>query len=353
MSRKIRVLVVDDSPFIRKVLKDIINSDPELEVCCEAHNGVEAIEAVKTLKPDVITLDIEMPQLNGLDALKFIMNKYPTPVIMISSLTQEGAEATIRALEYGAIDFIPKPSSYLSTGIKELRLEIITKIKEAAKIPPRFLKFRRIRLLESQKRIREKKDVAKSIVAIAASTGGPQSLLRVIPKLPAEIKSGILIVQHMPPGFTKSFAQRLDRVSKIEVKEAEDGDLVEGGKVYVAPGDFHMEVTIRAGKPRITLNKKPKVHGVRPAADPMMISAARAFGRKTIGVVMTGMGRDGAQGLAEIKKRGGTTIAQDKETSIIFGMPKAAIELGVVDYIVPLDRIAETIVRAEKKVLAG
>jgi len=351
VSRKIRVLVVDDSPFIRRVLKDIINSDPELEVCCEAQNGVEAIEAVKTLKPDVITLDIEMPQLNGLDALKFIMSKYPTPVIMISSLTQEGAEATIRALEYGAVDFIPKPSSYLSTGIKELRFEIIAKIKEAAKIPPRFLKFRRIRLLESQKKIREKKEVAKSIIAIAASTGGPQSLLQVIPKLPAEIKSGILIVQHMPPGFTKSFAQRLDRVSKIDVKEAEDGEVVEEGKAYVAPGDFHMEITIRTEKPRITLNKKPKIHGVRPAADPMMISAARAFGRKTIGVVMTGMGRDGAQGLAEIKKRGGITIAQDKETSIIFGMPKAAIELGVVDYIVPLDKIAETIVRAEKKIL--
>ncbi|EHR77515.1 chemotaxis protein CheY [Thermococcus litoralis DSM 5473] len=353
MSRKIRVLVVDDSPFIRRVLKDIINSDPELEVCCEARNGIEAIEAVKTLKPDVITLDIEMPQLNGLDALKFIMSKYPTPVIMISSLTQEGADATIKALEYGAVDFIPKPSSRFSTGINELRSEIIAKIKEAAKIPPRFLKFRRIRLLESQKRIREKKDAARSIIAIAASTGGPQSLLRVIPKLPAEIKSGILIVQHMPPGFTKSFAQRLDRVSKIDVKEAEDGDLVEEGKAYVAPGGFHMEITIRAGKPRIALNKGPKVHGVRPAADPMMISVARLFGRKTIGVVMTGMGRDGAQGLAEIKRRGGITIAQDKETSIIFGMPKAAIELGVVDYVVPLDKIAETIIRAEKKILAG
>jgi len=353
VAKKINVLVVDDSPFIRRVLKDMINSDPELEVCCEAKNGIEAIEAVRTLKPDVITLDIEMPQLNGLDTLKFIMNKYPTPVIMISSLTQEGAEATIRALEYGAVDFIPKPSSYISTGIRELKSEILAKIKEAARVPPRFLKFRRLGLLESQKKIRMKKDVAKSVIAIAASTGGPQSLLRVIPKLPADIKSGILIVQHMPPGFTRSFAQRLDNVSRIEVKEAEEGDIVEEGKAYLAPGGYHMEVVMRAKKPRITLNKKPKIHGVRPAADPMMISAAKIFGRKTVGVVMTGMGKDGAQGLAEIKRRGGITIAQDRETSIIFGMPRAAIELGVVDHVVPLDKINEAVVMAEKKILRG
>ncbi|ALM75346.1 protein-glutamate methylesterase/protein-glutamine glutaminase [Thermococcus barophilus] len=354
LRKKIRVLVVDDSAFMRKVLKDIINSDPELEVCCEARDGVEAIEMVKLHKPDVITLDIEMPRMNGLDALRIIMKKYPTPVIMISALTQEGAEATIKALEYGAIDFIPKPSSSISINMKEMKDEIIAKIKEAAKVPRRFLELKRIRLLRIQKAKKKRPAVAARIaVAIAASTGGPQSLLKVFPKFPDNLKAGILLVQHMPPGFTKSFAKRLDSVSKIDVKEAEEGDVVEEGNAYVAPGDYHMEVVLRNGKPVITLNKKPKIHGVRPAADPMMITAAQVFGRKTVGVVMTGMGRDGAQGIVEIKKRGGITIAQDKNTSIIFGMPKAAIETGMVDYVVPLDKIADTIVEAVKKIARG
>ncbi|WP_457753499.1 protein-glutamate methylesterase/protein-glutamine glutaminase [Thermococcus sp.] len=352
--KKIRVLVVDDSAFMRKILRDIINSDPELEVCCEARDGIEAIEMVKIHRPDVITLDVEMPRMNGLDALRYIMKKYPTPVIMISALTQEGADATIKALEYGAIDFIPKPSSSISINMKEMKDEIIAKIKEAAKVPRRFLELKRVRLLRIQKAKKVRPSVvAKNVVAIAASTGGPQSLLKVFPKFPDNLKAGILLVQHMPPGFTKSFAKRLDSVSKIDVKEAEEGDVVEEGKAYVAPGDFHMEVTLRNGKPVITLNKKPKIHGVRPAADPMMITAAQVFGRKTVGVVMTGMGRDGAQGIVEIKKRGGITIAQDKQTSIIFGMPKAAIETGMVDYVVPLDKIADTIVEAVQKIVRG
>ncbi|MFA4640800.1 protein-glutamate methylesterase/protein-glutamine glutaminase [Pyrococcus kukulkanii] len=354
LNKKIRVLVVDDSAFMRKILKDIINSDPELEVCCEARDGIEAIEMVQKHRPDVITLDIEMPRMNGLDALRIIMKKYPTPVIMISALTQEGAEATIKALEYGAIDFIPKPSSSISINMREMKDEIIAKIKEAAKVPRRFLELKRIRLLRAQKAKKVRPSVpARIAVAIAASTGGPQSLLRIFPKFPEDLKAGILVVQHMPPGFTRSFAKRLDNVSKIDVKEAEEGDVVEEGKAYVAPGDYHMEVTLRNGKPVITLNKKPKIHGVRPAADPMMITAAQVFGRRTVGVVMTGMGRDGAQGIVEIKKRGGITIAQDKETSIIFGMPKAAIETGMVDYVVPLDKIPETVVMAVNKIRGG
>ncbi len=349
--KRIRVLVVDDSAFMRRVLRDILESDPEITVCCEARDGVEAIEKVKTERPDVVTLDIEMPRMNGLDALKFIMNKYPRPVIMVSALTQEGADATIKALEYGAVDFIPKPSSSISINMREMKDEIIAKVKEAAKIPPRFLQFKRRRILREQlHKVRKRTEAARRAVAIAASTGGPQSLLKVFEKLPGELDAGILLVQHMPPGFTKSFAMRLDRISKLNVKEAEDGEVVCKNWAYVAPGDYHMEVVSRGGKPTIKLYKGPKIHGVRPAADPMMKSVAAFFGRKTVGVVMTGMGRDGAEGLAEIKKRGGITIAQDKETSIIFGMPKAAIELGVVDYIVPLDKIADTIVMALRKI---
>ncbi|WP_010477554.1 protein-glutamate methylesterase/protein-glutamine glutaminase [Thermococcus zilligii] len=351
LEKKIRVLVVDDSAFMRKILRDILESDPEIEVCCEARDGAEAIEKVKQHKPDVITLDVEMPRMNGLDALKFIMSKYPTPVIMVSALTQEGAEATIKALEYGAIDFIPKPSSSISMNMRELREEIIAKVKEAARVPLKFLHFRRERLLREQiTKVKKREEAAVRAVAIAASTGGPQSLLRVFEKLPGELDAGVLLVQHMPPGFTKSFAMRLDNISNINVKEAEDGEVVYNNWAYVAPGDYHMEVTMRNGKPTIRLYNGPKIHGVRPAADPMMKSVANLFGKKTVGVVMTGMGRDGAEGLAEIKRQGGITIAQDKETSIIFGMPKAAIELGVVDYVVPLDKIADTIVMALKKI---
>ena len=352
--KKIRVLVVDDSAFMRKILRDIINSDPELEVCCEARDGIEAINMVKLHKPDVITLDIEMPRMNGLDALRVIMKQSPTPVIMVSALTQEGAEATIKALEYGAIDFIPKPSSSISLSMKEMKDEIIAKIKEAAKVPRRFLELKRTRLLRAQKsKVKRKGVPARIAVAMAASTGGPQSLLKVFPKFPERLGAAILLVQHMPPGFTRSFAKRLDSVSKINVKEAEDGEPIEEDWGYVAPGDYHMEVELRRGKPVITLNKKPKIHGVRPAADPMMITAAEVFGRRTVGVVMTGMGRDGAQGIVAIKKKGGITIAQDKETSIIYGMPKAAAETGMVDYIVPLDKIADTIVMAVNKIKRG
>ncbi|WP_054840601.1 chemotaxis-specific protein-glutamate methyltransferase CheB [Thermococcus sp. JCM 11816] len=351
LSKKIRVMVVDDSAFMRRILRDILESDPDIEVCCEARDGIEAIEKVKTEKPDVITLDIEMPRMNGLDALKFIMSKYPTPVIMVSALTQEGAEATIKALEYGAIDFIPKPSSSISINMRELRDEIIAKVKEAAKVPRRFLQLRRRRVLSEQlKKAKKVGEPARRAVAIAASTGAPQSLLKVFEKLPGELDAAILLVQHMPPGFTRSFAARLDRISKLNVKEAEDGEVVNKDWAYVAPGDYHMEVTLRNGKPTIKLYKGPKIHGVRPAADPMMKSVAEVFGRRTVGVVMTGMGRDGAEGIVAIKRKGGITIAQDKETSIIYGMPKAAAETGMVDYIVPLDKIADTIVMALRKI---
>lgn len=346
LKRKTRVLVVDDSHLMCRIIRDIINSDPDLEVIGEAHNGYEAIELVRRLKPDVVTLDVEMPKMNGLETLKYIMRVYPRPVIMVSSLTQEGADATIKALEYGAVDFIPKPSA---NELKEFKENIIRKIKEVSRVPIRLLEFKAQRLLQEQKhKVKRIPVLARKIVVIASSTGGPQSLLKIFPKFPEDIDAAILVVQHMPPKFTNSFAKRLDSISRIEVKEAEDGDVIEKGKAYIAPGGYHMEVSIYNKKPKIKLNKKPKINGVRPSADPTMITAAEVFKSKTVGVVMTGMGSDGARGLAKIKEAGGITIAQDRETSIIFGMPKAAIELGVVDHVVPLGNIPYTVLSALK-----
>ncbi|AIF69316.1 hypothetical protein PAP_04525 [Palaeococcus pacificus DY20341] len=356
---KTKVLVVDDSSLIRKIITDIINSDPELEVVGEASDGYEAIKLVKQLKPDVITLDIEMPKMNGLDTLRYIMKTQPTPTIMVSSLTQEGADETIKALEYGAVDFIQKP---VASKLNEFRKELIKKIKEVKKVPINLLEFKSWKILQEQKKIaktiptaeiKKKPSIADRVVVIASSTGGPKSLLEIFPKFPKDLEAAILVVQHMPPKFTHSFASRLNRISNLEVKEAELGDIIEPGKAYIAPGGYHMEVSIRGKKPILTMNKKPKINGVRPSADPTMITAAEVFKDKTVGVVMTGMGSDGANGMTKIKETGGITIAQDETTSIVFGMPKAAIKLGVVDHVVPLSRIPNTVLSALRRLQRG
>lgn len=337
MSNKIRVLVVDDSTFMRHVIAGIINSDPQLEVIATAKNGEEAIRKVADLRPDVITLDIEMPRMNGLDALKYIMKNFPTPVIVLSALTQEGAEYTFKALEYGAVDFIAKPSGYISLDLHKIRYEIISKIKVAAsanllktKIKPSVI---------------ESFEPTERVIIMGASTGGPQTLAYILESLPPNIPP-ILIVQHMPEGFTKPFAERLNRLCEFEVKEAEEGEYISRGLVLVAPGGFHMTVS-KTG--RIQLHRGPLIHGVRPAVDPLMESAAESFGSKTIGVLLTGMGRDGAYGMKKIKEKGGFTIAQDKRTSVVFGMPRAAIEEGCVDVVLPLHKIPFEIMRRCRK----
>jgi two-component system chemotaxis response regulator CheB len=270
---------------------------------------------------------------------------------MVSAYTQKGAEATLRALEYGAVDFVSKPSGPVSGNIRAVGDELIAKIKVAARVDLDSLKFIRPKKIQKKHlKIKLKKDVpGVKVVAIGASTGGPRALGQILPQLDPDISAGILIVQHMPKGFTKAFADRLDRESGIEVKEAEAGDRIEQGKAFVAPGGYHMIVKKKiSGKKTagiIGLNHNPPVYGLRPTVDYMMLSAAEVYGNRTIGVILTGMGSDGAKGMKSIHGNRGKTIAQDKDTCVVYGMPKVAVEKGAVDKIVPLNKIAEEIMK--------
>lgn len=473
----IQVLVVDDSALMRKIVKDILLSDPAFNVISTANNGKEAVEKTISLNPDVITMDVEMPVMNGIEAVKEIMKSKPTPIIMLSALTSQGAETTIKALSEGALDFICKPSGSISVDLAKISEEIILKVKTAAsanvkrkiskvEVLPSSGKPRKVLIVDSSdhirkivadfidsepdleildqavnskqaiekveektpdvilmdiempdndglyavteilkryeipivifsgkadnnlkdvklalelgavdfitkppsgtslhlmktlllKRLREakfqrvdktkfKKSSAEieNIVLIGSSTGGPQTLERLIPQFPKNIPAGILIVQHMPEFFTKSLADRLNRSSSVRVKEAEQGDEIKNGIALLAPGNYHMTVYEQKvngiNKRFVALNKEEKIHGVRPSVDITFSSAVNMFKSNTVGIILTGMGRDGANSMGLIKAKGGHTIAQDKDTSIIFGMPDAAIKLGVVDRVLPLDKI--------------
>lgn len=351
MSNKIRVLVVDDSALMRLRISDILNSDRGIEVVATARDGEDGIKKITELKPDVVTLDIEMPRLDGLHALGYIMSEIPTPVVMVSAYTQKGAEATLRALEYGAVDFVPKPSGAISRDIETIGNELIAKVKTAATVDLDKLEFIwPQKVSESYVKSRSQKHVpGVKVVAIGASTGGPRALGKILPQLDPDIVAGLLIVQHMPTGFTKTFAARLDRESKIEVKEAAAGDRIEQGKALIAPGDYHVtvrrETTGNDTAGVISLNQDPPVYGLRPTVDVMMLSVAEVYDDKTVGVVLTGMGSDGAKGMKAIKENKGKTVAQDKNTCVVYGMPKAAVKEGAVDKIVPLDKIAEEIMK--------
>lgn len=351
MRNKIRVLVVDDSALMRLMISDILNSDNEIEVLATAKDGEDGIKKVIMLKPDVVTLDIEMPRLDGLQTLGYIMSEIPTPVVMVSAYTQNGAKATLNALEYGAVDFVSKPSGTISGDIAKIGDELIAKVKMAAAVDIDNLKFIRPKKF-SENYIKPepgKKVTGEKVVVIGASAGGPRTLCRILPQLDPDIPAGILIVQHMPKGFTKAFAARLDLESQIEIKEAEEGDRIEQRKVLIAPGDYHMTVKSKTSGNGtvnvVSLDKEPPVFGIRPTVDAMMLSAAKVYRDKTIGVILTGMGSDGAKGMKAIKNYKGKTIAQNKDTCVVYGMPKATIEEGVVDRVVPLDRIAEEIMK--------
>jgi len=331
--KRIKVFVVEDSIFMRNVISDIINSDPQLQVIDTARDGEEALSKLDYLEPDVITLDIEMPRMDGLSVLKQIMKRKPKPVIMLSALTKEGAIYTLKALEYGAVDYISKPSGNISLDLHTIKDEIISKIKMAASANLSKLKIKSINI--------EPCELADNVVAMGASTGGPQALTYILASLPQSIPP-ILIVQHMPEGFTRLFAERLDRLCKFRVKEAEEGDYISKELALIAPGGFHMTVS-KTG--RIILDRTPPIHGVRPAVDPTMTSVARSYRSRAIGVLLTGMGRDGAYGMRKIKEHGGVTIAQDEKTSVVFGMPKAAIDEGCVDVVLPLHKIPIEIMR--------
>ena len=377
----IKILVVDDSAFMRKVLSDLFKSQPDFEVVDIGRNGAEAVEKVKQHSPDVVTLDVEMPVMDGLTALEQIMAVKPTPVVMVSSLTKAGADATIKALSLGAVDFVAKSAGSISR-IDEIEKDLLQKCREAAgvsgnrlratvaAVKPVILPERTAPAAPEKPLIVEKvlnvdkaapsmtrttsvssaiSGVDDWIVAIGTSTGGPRALQEVLTRLPGNLPCPTVIVQHMPPGFTKSLAERLNTLSELTVKEAADNDRLVAGTVYIAPGDFHLTLRREASGTYVKLNKEPAIGGLRPAVDPMMVSVAETYGTKAVGVILTGMGHDGAKGMQAIKRLQGRTIAEDQSTSVVFGMPKAAIEAGVVDTILPLPQVAEGIVQCLKK----
>lgn len=342
----IKVLIVDDSALIRKILGDVLNSDEEIKVIGTARNGKEALEKIETLQPDIVTLDIEMPVMDGITTLKTIVDKHKIPVIMISSLTSKGADLTLKALNEGAVDFLPKPTNIFNMSDIEIKNQIINKIKTVFRskyIPTKDEK--ETKTLEKPKiKVQNLPKDFRTIITIGTSTGGPRALQNVIPQLPSDINGTVLIVQHMPPKFTKSLADRLNSISNIIVKEAEDEEVIVRGYGYIAPGDYHMTVIKDSNKLKISLNKDPQVMGLRPTVDKLMESIANIESYEKVGVILTGMGSDGAKGIVKMKKAGSYTIAQDESTSVVYGMPKSAIATNCIDRIIPLNKIAEEII---------
>jgi two-component system, chemotaxis family, protein-glutamate methylesterase/glutaminase len=340
----IRVLIVDDSAFVRQALTRMLGSDPEIEVVGTAIDGQDGLEKIRSLEPDVVTLDIQMPKLGGLEALGQIMSRHPVPVLLLSSLTQKGAEVTLRGLELGALDFVDK-SAVGSMNILTLTDELLAKIKAIARIPA--TRLARPREAEAERATaRAASAGGVQAVVIGTSTGGPPALQAIIPRLPAQTTAAILVVQHMPPGFTRSLAERLASKSTLPVREAGDGELVEPGQVLIAPAGLHMKVRRRGTRVKVWLDEEPRSALHRPAADVLMSAAARTYGSRCLGVVLTGMGSDGVEGLRAIRAAGGRTLAESEETCIIYGMPKAAVEAGVVDRTAPLGSMADEILAA-------
>ena len=340
------VLVVDDSAFMRKAISMMLGDDPEIEVVGTARDGIDAIEKVKLLHPDLMTLDVEMPRMDGITALKKIMKENPLPVLMVSSLTVEGARATIDALSAGAVDFIPKQLSYVSLDITKIKDELVAKVKAIAKNKLRAYSRPYTNRVSALKRPSLLKMNAAQIVTIGISTGGPFSLQKVVPALPVDFPVPVAIVQHMPPQFTKSLADRLDSISRLEVCEAEDGMDLTRGKVYIAPGGLHMKFRRTGGIPKVVISKDPGDTLHRPSVDVMFSSANEVFEGRVLAAVMTGMGHDGLDGARLIKESGGKIIAQDEETSVVYGMPKSIVDAELADAILPLDAIASALTTA-------
>lgn len=409
----IRVLIADDSAFMRKILTDFFNKQPDFEVAGAAINGKEAINKVLELSPDLVTMDVNMPVMDGLNALAVIMERQPTPVVMLSSLTQQGTEATVRALSLGAVDFISKAGGSISK-LDTIEDELLEKCRNAAKARVRKMPYapqkklsqmntpspssgppvmKRVELpvrqglkLPGAASIASSQNSgsgfgirranpflqargkpqppasnkvtpvtmtsagngAKKLVAIGTSTGGPQALQQVITRLPGNLPCGVVVVQHMPAGFTKALADRLDTISQVSVKEAEDGDVIQPGHVYIAPGSHHLRVKEEGSSRKIILGQDPPVGNHRPAVNVMYDSVA-GIGKNLVAVIMTGMGCDGCEGMKKIKAAGGYSIAQDEPTCVVYGMPKAVVDAGLADEIKPVENIAQAIVEAVKR----
>jgi two-component system chemotaxis response regulator CheB len=334
------VLVVDDSALIRTVVSDLIRGFADFTVAGTAADGVEALEQVRALLPDIVTLDIEMPRLDGLAVLERIMHESPRAVVMLSGAESRGdVDLTLRALELGALDFVRKPRA---AGTQQITL-VADRLHDALRAAA-VANLVGVPALRESARARFRRLTpsrgAESVIAIAASTGGPRALATVIPALPADLEAAVLVAQHMPRGFTGGLARRLDEASALHVVEARDGDNVRSSSVYIAPGGLHMTVVGGPDGARVALDDSPPVWGVKPAADPLFQSVADVFGPSAVGVVLTGMGRDGSEGLRAIRAAGGGAVVQDRETATIFGMPHAALERAGADRIAPLDGIA-------------
>jgi two-component system, chemotaxis family, protein-glutamate methylesterase/glutaminase len=339
--KTIRVLVCDDSLFMRAAIKKLLVCDARFEIVGEAKDGRDAVDKVQALKPDVCTMDFNMPLLDGAGAVREIMKLRPTPVVMLSAHTREGAKETFEALAAGAVDFLAKPSGEVSAELAKIGVALREKVAAAAGSRP--MPMVHAPRPAPQPRITASRAVGvvgPKVAVVGVSTGGPAALGRFLPRFPADTSLAILVVQHLPAGFTAALAERLDSMCAIRVREAADGDRPEAGLALIAPGDRHLEV-LPDGTLRTT--EDPEVNGVRPSADVTMRSAAAVFGRRTVGVVMTGMGRDGAEGMRAIKSVGGATLVQDEASSVIWGMPRASVDAGSADRIVPLDALADAV----------
>jgi two-component system chemotaxis response regulator CheB len=349
MTMPIRVLIVDDSLFMRAAVRRVLERDGRFVVVGEAKTGREAVDKVVALRPDVCTMDFNMPELDGAGAVREIMQRRPTPVVMLSAHTKEGARETFEALAAGAVDFVQKPSGEVSAELAAIGPILADKVAGAAEARPQAMApapsappaSPRITLTRGAAGLGGAPLAASRVAVLAISTGGPAALGRLLPLFPRETSVALLIVQHLPAGFTAALADRLDAASAIRVREAQEGDTVEPGVALIAPGDLHLEIDPSTGRLRTVAG--PELHGVRPAADITMRAAACAFGHRAVGVVMTGMGRDGAEGARAIKAAGGVTLAQDQATSVIWGMPRTAVEAGVIDRVLPLERLADAI----------
>lgn len=336
------VLVVDDSAFMRKVVSDLVGALPGFRVIGTARDGQHALEQVHTLDPDIVTLDVEMPELDGLEALGYIMSETPRPVVMLSAADGADGTLTLRALELGAVDFVRKPSGAISLDLARVQDRLHQALLAAAEANVAGVRAV-ARLPRVSSAVGLSPDTARKLVVIACSTGGPRALVEVIPALPATLDAAVLVVQHMPKGFTHSLAERLDLASRCTVREASEGAPLQRGLVYVAPGGRHLVVGERPDGPCCAIDDSPAVWGVRPAADVLFRSAARVYGASVLGVVLTGMGRDGAEGLSRIREAGGRAVVQDRETSTIYGMPQAALQIAGADQVVPLSGVATAI----------
>lgn len=354
MSSPVRVLVIDDSALMRKMISQMLEQDPSIEVVGTAMDGEFGLKKIEELQPQVVTLDLEMPRMDGMETLRQVMRKHRLPVIIVSSHSTEGASSTFKALALGAFDFVAKPRDGNSAHIGDIAAELIAKIKAAAKShPPQMNTAPTFSVPMVQKSNQPPSLPPTKVVAIGISTGGPNALQQMLSKLPGDFPGTILVVQHMPEGFTEMFARRLNECCAIHVKEAQSGDILLAGRALICPGNKHIRVRRMPLGDVVVLSDEERVNGHRPSVDIMFRSVAQEFGSRAIGVLMTGMGEDGAEGLGILKSAGAITIAQDEASCVVFGMPKIAIEKGFAQRVVSLEMMPNTLLaQCSTKVLA-